>query len=299
MTLIEMRIKELQEAIDELNPITKDDLVLLSQEIDKRNPKAIAIKKWHSDLMRYCYEIKDAIRLDVNYAYNLSLIGEIPYSIKDLKIHLGEGDISNYRIAPYVDINFCDSRMHLVDFKRHLKSDIALDKKTEMNIDGRPDKSYYYYNDELMAIITFIFRKNDDDLVISRSEILNYIKNDGSLSVDILIKNRTFNANNLHDASLMYEEVSNSRKNIIDSLYLFTVGVIRNYHPEYTLLEIKNLTSNFDVTTLTLRDHFIRLGTSGFKEWLQDSNNTSGETWLKYIVDENGITLCEYMISVL
>lgn len=86
-----------------------------------------------------------------------------------------------------------------VDFKTMLRGDVALNKKTEMRKDGRPEKALYYHEGALIAVIEFGFIIDDDGFIIERKKTLSYTDMDGSQSPQILIKYWEYDEDNTHD----------------------------------------------------------------------------------------------------
>lgn len=68
---------------------------------------------------------------------------------------------------------------HKVDFRRHLKAGINLDKKIVMLPNGRPDHALYSYEGQLIARIRFEFEVDSFNFMTKRTEWLSYVRKSG------------------------------------------------------------------------------------------------------------------------
>lgn len=283
----------------ELNKLTADEQILLNSEINKLNPKALSLKSWYNTLTGYYLDTKDKILNNEITSFTFDDIAHKPYKISDLKEHLNEDDTSVYKIAQYIDVPFSDSKINLVDFTMHLKPNIALNKTTTMLPNGRPGINTYTYDGVVLAKIYFEFEEFDG-LVTRRKEILKYIKNDGTESNPILIKEKSYDMSNLSDAGLVMKERITARTLIVDSLNLFILGVLSNYNPTKTQPELIEMVIPYWDATNTIRRKYVDIAGTEWKTSLQaeDINNLPADrTWLAYIIDANNTTLLDYIIS--
>lgn len=301
MTKLEL-LESLKVSYNELNYMTADEQIVLTQEIDHRNDKALAIKDWLNNLSSKYNELKSKIENDEITEYTFDIIPEKPYQISELIEQLEAEKISNYKIAPYVDINFIDSRIHLVDFKKDLKPEVALTKKTYRLPNGRPDYNEYYYNGELMAKIDFIFEANENNLLTRRTEKLYYIKNDGTDGISITIKDKIYDINDMSDASLIVQERVNARTYIVNSLNIFILGVLQQYHADKTQEELILMVMPYWNDCEAERIMFIDLGLPNWKNSMAAidiTNLPDDRTWLGYTIDENETTVRDYAYNIL
>lgn len=67
-----------------------------------------------------------------------------------------------------------------IDFRRHLRDGINFEKKVVMLPNGRPDYAEYTYQGEVMARISFIFEVDQFNFMTKRTEILSYMRKNGS-----------------------------------------------------------------------------------------------------------------------
>jgi len=295
-------LEQLDISYNEINVLSADDQIILNQEIHNRNEKALSIRNWYNDLTLKYNDFKIKIQNDEIDYFTFDDLSEIPYQISDLYEHISDEHISNYKIAPYVDVNFIDDRIHLVDFKRHLKANVALTKKTYRAADGRPTYNEYYYDGELMAKIYFIFESNENNLLTRRTEKLVYIKNDDTEGNLITIKDKIYDINDVSDASLVVQERVTARQYIVDSLNIFILGVLAQYHPDNTQNENIMMVLPYWNDTEAQRLMFIDLGLPDWKNSLAaiDINDLPEDrAWLGYVIDANGTTVRDYAYNTL
>jgi len=293
-------LKILETSYKELVSLTADEVILLNYEITKNNPKAMAIKSWMNEVSSYYFTKKEEILNETSTVINFDAVGLMPYKFEDLKDTFNVDDTSEYRIAPYVDVPFSDSKINFVDFKRDLKPEVYLEKTTYRGHDGRPTLNEYHYNGELMATIKFEFEADENNIIISRKEILNYIKNDGSKSMDILIKNKTFDSNNPSDMAMMVKERIQAREYIIGYIQIFTLGVMKNYNTDKTHDEVVDMLMPY---WDECEEHRLKFLEVGLQLWRDDiaaiDLDTTEHTFMGYVIDGDGTTLKDYLIYLL
>jgi len=295
-------LQNLEVSYKEMSSITTDFQIILTKEINHRTDKALAIRDWYTEVTKAYIDFKTKINNDEITEFTFDVVGNIPYSFEELYEHSKDENVSNYKIAPYVDVNFIDDRIHLVDFKRQLKANIALTKKTYRSSDGRPTYNEYFYNNELMAKIYFIFESNENNLLTRRTEKLVYIKNDGSEGDLITIKDKIYDITDVSDASLIVQERVNARIYLVDSLNIFILGVLAQYHPTNTQNENIMMVLPYWNEIESERMMFINLGLPDWKDSMAaiDINNLSTDhTWLGYVIDANGTTVRDYAYNIL
>lgn len=293
-------LQTLNVSYKELVNLTADEVILLNYEITKNNPKAMAIKSWLNTVSKYYFDTKQQIENDENPIINFDAVGLIPYKLSDLSDTFNVDDQSEYRIAPYIDVPFSDSKINFVDFKRDLKPEIYLEKVVSRGHDGRPIKSEYKYNGELMAVINFMFEADENNIVTRRKEILNYIKTDGTLSMDILIKDKTYDSNNPSDMAMMVKERVSAREYIIGYIQIFAIGVLKNYNPDKTHDEIVDMLMPYWDYCEEHRIKFLEVGLSLWRDDLAATDlDTTEYTFLGYVIDEEGTIFRDYLVYLL
>lgn len=206
--------------------------------------------------------------------------------------------LSKYRIIDLLNEDFKYLPIENIDFVRHVKADIALNKVVTKGIDGRPIKSEYFYGDIIHAEIVFSFEATDDNILISRKETLFYYKENGQKSPAILIKSKTFDPiSNPTDAELVVAERVNSRQAIVSGINGFLSGVLANALgitiPE-VIVTIQPFWQEYEKDRLS----FIDFGLPDWGNKLQLINlNSTVHTWLGIPVDNNGTTVRDYIVS--
>lgn len=207
-------------------------------------------------------------------------------------------DLDDFKIQDLVDEIFDDQPANLIDFKRHLQADKALNKIPYFNLNGRPSYAEYYYNDVLYAKRLFEFIVDPStDLIQQRIEKLIYIKRDDSEGPEIVIKNKTYDLQVEGDRKAVKKERNDARSSIIDDIEMVIAGV----------LEVA-LSINLDDTIVLIEPFwgeysndiykFINLGSETFKDALAAIDlNTTSYTWLSIPVDQQGTTVRDYMVS--
>jgi len=293
---------DLKNCYNEINHIPSDYQIILNQEIENRNPKALTIRDWYNNLTAVYNRLKGEIENDEITYFSFDEISDIPHTMLELYTDVENNKISNYKISPYVDVNFTDDRIHLVDFKRHLQADVALVKKNHREANGRPTYNEYFYNDELMAKITFTFISNENNLLTQRSETLQYVKNDDSFGTEIVIKNKFYNLSDPSDAALVTQERICARTYIVDALNIFILGVLMNYHPDKTQNDVIEMMLMYWEECEISRKRFIDLGLPSWKNEIEaiDINDLPADcTWFAYVINGEGTTVKDYAYNTL
>ena len=312
--LQKLELKILEDSYQELKKSTIDLInpVLLVQGLNFMNEVAISINEWNLNFNKYYYDKKVEIESTPisNVSINFDEVGIFPSNNKLLDESLKLSNKSEYKIAPYIDKPFTDEKINQVDFKRDLKSNIVLNKKVIRIPNGRPLKSEYYLDDELMAVIYFTFETNTSNLVTRRTETLKYIKSIKNETTDLFedvegnsikIKEKIYDLSNISDASLAVKERINSRSYLVESIMIFINGVLQQYHPDKSQYEIITMiTSYWDYSEKDRKD-FVDLGLEYWEENLIAMSNPAPAeySWLDYVIDGNGTTVKDYIISVI
>ena len=154
----------------------------------------------------------------------------------------------------------------------------------------------YLYDGEIMAEIIYIFR--GAPLMTRRTEVLYYKLSNGTNSNPIVIKDKIFDMTNGKDRKCVIEEREIARKNIINDVNGFLLGVIKNITSQDETF-IMNLISPFFIEIEQLEHEYVRLGTSNYITYISNIDlNTTPYTWLSYEVSP-GTTIKDYLVSTL
>lgn len=202
---------------------------------------------------------------------------------------------SDYKITALIDEQFDDLTINLVDFKRHLRAEIVLDKTLTRGLDGRPVQKDYFYSGTQYAKLIYTFVTNADNFVIERTESIYYIKNDDTDGIEVKISHRTYDPTNLGDVALMMQERTQARSFIIEEIKAFTAGVLQQ--APMTIPQIIALTIGFWNDHSGLMNEFIGLGYEGFKDAIAAIDTTVDYTWLGTVWNVDGDTLQDYFVS--
>ena len=184
-----------------------------------------------------------------------------------------------------------------IDFKRHLRKDIALTKKVKKIPNGRPEWAKYYWNGDLIAEIEFIFDTSAGNLMTRRREYLYYYRGNGEKSYPILIKDKTYDMSDLHDGNLVVMERVQARESIVSEIKAFLSGVLMQalQQPlDQVVIAIKPFWDSFKLD----RDDFIELATTDWRDALLAIDlTTTPYTFLAIPIDQNGTTVRDYIVS--
>lgn len=223
---------------------------------------------------------------------------------------------SPYKIMSLVNPDFRGLPIENVDFKRHLRGDIALDKKVTMHSNGRPEKSEYYNGTDLVCKITFTFQ-DANFLLTERKEFIHQMKEDGSWSDGFLIKKKTYDHTHEVDGFLAVEERIDARKHIISSMKAFLSGVIMTVLQK-DIIEVIEMISPFWDASEVQRRKFQEFGTEEWKGFISTLDLasapafgtqaftdlvTSGDiknapyAYFKIPIDVHGTTIQDYMVG--
>ena len=205
---------------------------------------------------------------------------------------------SQYRIIGLINPEFESRQLENIDFSRHLKRDIFLNKKITMGDNGRPIKSDYYHGPDLVASIEFDFEFNSNNLITKRRLYLVYFKENGEKSNRMLIKYKEYDINDMVDGAAMVKERSQARKMIIDSVKAFLSGVLTKALSK-TLPEVIEVVAPFwkeyDVDILS----YVELGDNSWVSKIKqiDLARTTHK-WLRVKISDTS-TVADYIIAQL
>lgn len=206
-------------------------------------------------------------------------------------------DIEQYKISAYVEPYWEDLPIHSLDFARHLKPDVALDKKTVKGDNGRPIRADYYCPSGVkMCEIYWDFTSNTDNIITEKLVYLRYVKNDDTFSDPILIKKKTYNLADLNDGELAFAERIEARDAIFRSLKAFASGVVMQAFQVNQAAAIDMAKPFFDEYDLAIRD-FVELGHPEWKDSLTALDLTTTPYTFLAIPITSGVTLRDYIVT--
>lgn len=219
----------------------------------------------------------------------------------DLQTLVDEHDstpTSPFRIMELINNDFKGLPLENIDFKHHAKRDIALNKHVVMLPNGRPDKSEYFYNGDLVAEIRFSFQ--DQNYLMTEKKLhLYYVREDGTYSEPILIKHKIYDHTDLKDGSDAVKERIDAREEIVAGMKAFLSGVLMQALNQTIDQVIITITPFWDETKAN-RDKFIEFGTDEWKNQITviDLGSTP-HTYLAIPINQEGTTVKDYLIGSL
>lgn len=299
-----LQLKILEESYQELKDVTINtiDTVVLLEKLNFMDTTAIAIRDWSQTLSNYYYTKKAEIEADTTGSVDINFdeVGQIPYTMNDLKNSQKGNSSSDYKIAEYVDKPFIDSKIDRVDFGRDLKLGIVTDKKVFRISNGRPSKIEYRINNILVAIIYITFETQGNNLISKRTETLVYIKKDGTEGIPIKIKEKSFDMDNADDRATIVKERKISRQFIFDDIQAFVNGVLLQYNPSKTQYEVLDMIEVYMKASEDLVRSFINRGMKYWEDSLRalpTPVNDATMSWMNYVYDADNHTVKDYIIS--
>lgn len=199
------------------------------------------------------------------------------------------------RVIDIVDEQFAQWAPSKIDFRKHLKPNIYLQKNVIMLPNGRPQKALYSYNGELIAEIEFTFQTNAFNFMIRRIERLAYYKRSGGLSDQWVIADDMYDQNNPYHLREMMKERSGARALIIEEVKAFLNGVLAQFYlPQgKTYPEILEVAGTFWDKYSTPIDSWINVGAPQFHQTL------TAETEFTFLDFEvaTGVTVRAYVLN--
>lgn len=128
-------------------------------------------------------------------------------------------EIDRLRILDLVAYEFRDWHPSKIDFTRHLKNGVFLEKRdVQMLKNGRPVRAVYYYGNDKVAEIVFEFTSDEIGFMTRRTEKLGYFSKDEYIHEQWVISDEFFSGSNSYQHLKRLEERTNARQLIIDAL---------------------------------------------------------------------------------
>lgn len=143
-------------------------------------------------------------------------------------------EVDRLRILDLVAYDFKDWHPSKIDFTKHLKTGVFLQKReVQMTKNGRPIRAVYYYGDVRVAEIVFEFESDSLNFMTRRIEKLGYHSKDEDIHEYWVISDESFSATNTYQHLKRLQERTDARQWIIDSLRadidkFLTVSVSQN-----------------------------------------------------------------------
>jgi hypothetical protein len=205
-------------------------------------------------------------------------------------------DLEDYKIRTLVSEAHDDELVYNLNFKTHLKADVALAKTVYMQGDGRPFLKELKHSGITYAVVYTYYIVNAGGLLERKSKYLHYLKDNDELSPPILIFDKTYGVEDTH---FVIAEKITSRKNILSKIKSdIMVGLIWANptvpHPDIVAMGV---TFAHD-TDLYQRD-FADYGYPFFKDFVVAVDTaTPGYEWMDTLVAPT-VTMKDYIIGAL
>lgn len=199
------------------------------------------------------------------------------------------------RVMDYVQDQFLNLPPSKIDFRRHLKENIYLQKNVLMLPNGRPQKALYSYNNELIAEIEFVFEVSSFNFMTRRTEKLSYYKRNNTVTEHWVLADDIYLESNPYHLREMMKERSEARSMIFEEVKAFLNGVLAQFYlPQgWTYLQILGVAGDFWNAYSNDIDAWINVGSPRFATNLNAETNFS---FLDVTVAEN-TTVRQYILA--
>ena len=129
-------------------------------------------------------------------------------------------------ITDIIDDAFINLPKDKIDFRRHLKNGIYLNKVVTMLKNGRPSYCIYEYQGTSYARIRFEFLTNAFNLVSNKKTWLGFYNLNGDIITEYLLTNELIDLNSLYGLQKAVEERFQARSYIFDEIKSYVNAVI-------------------------------------------------------------------------
>lgn len=158
----------------------------------------------------------------------------------DQWIVLEEDDFNSYlrtkntdtslRVFGLVHDQFKDLHPSKIDFRRHLRPEIYLQKSVTILPNGRPDKAVYSFDGQDICEIKFEFESDSLNFMRRRTELLSYYKKSGERGEQFAIADDFYSLDNPYHLQIIMQERSEARSMIIEQVKAFLNGVLAQFY---------------------------------------------------------------------
>lgn len=199
------------------------------------------------------------------------------------------------RVMDYVDEKFATLPPSKIDFRRHLKENLYLQKSVTMLPNGRPQVATYTLDGFLIAEIEFVFETNAFNFMTRRTEKLSYYKRNNTKSDQWVIADDFFDVANPYHLREMMKERSEARSMIFEEVKAFLNGILAQFYlPQgWTYGQILEVAGDFWVTYSSDIDAWINVGSPRF------ATNLTADTEFDFldVVVSEGVTVRQYVLT--
>jgi len=279
-----------KEITKRLNPL------MFIEELESIGLEASELKDMHAKFPNYQYKLtlKKEPNADGKTALD-ALISSHDYSVIAAVVDTVEA----LKIGKYAELEMIKQPYNVFDFKRHLKPPMSLNKVVTRSPDGRPKEANYFIDEELLCRVQFVFRNQIDSIMMHRrAEVLNYVKQDGTWTPDILIKKKTYDKTNPNDLFSIIEERESARAYLIKYITGAATGALLVNNPTWDTDHVAVVVAPFLEYCKDMTYNFIKIGTEDFCHYIEALDVTQEYTWLKTEI-QGGVTLQKFMVDTL
>lgn len=200
------------------------------------------------------------------------------------------------KITELVDEGFIDLPTYKIDFRRHLKDGVILAKTVIMSQNGRPLKSEYKYNGELIADIVFEFETNSFNLVTRRKEKLGYYNKNGDVLNYYTISDESWDLSQTYYLARTINERYAARFKVFDEIKAYINAIMLSTYLGQGLTYENVLTDgyNFWKEYSSDIDAWLHIGASG--PFVDRITNDSVFAFLNFEISPN-ISIRDWIIT--
>lgn len=130
------------------------------------------------------------------------------------------------RISSIIDDSFSTLPIDKIDFRRHLKEGICLNKVVVMLKNGRPSYCTYEYDGTTYVRIRFEFTHNSFNLVTNKKTWLGFYNTNGDILHEYILTDETTDLSTLYGLQKSVNERYQARSYIFDEIKSYVNAVI-------------------------------------------------------------------------
>lgn len=201
------------------------------------------------------------------------------------------------RVMSLVHPNFGIDHPSKIDFRRHLKPEVTLNKKPYYLANGREDKTIYTHQGVPIAVIAIEYETNLMNFITRRKKKLGYYNNAGEIEEYFLLEDQVYDLNDPVFQAEAVRERTDGRGFIMDQIRGFINGILaQKYIPMgKTYQEILDIAGQFWQEYSVDIDDWIKTGSSNLKNKITTDTQFD---FLEYAF-QGPLTVRTYIISKL
>lgn len=155
-----------------------------------------------------------------------------------------------------------------IDFRRHLKTGVNLQKTVSMLMNGRPEKSEYWLNGSKICEIRFDFVTDPFNFMLKRTEMLGYVTQSNVILEYYPIHDQDYNPMDTHHARERIRERVEARTIILDEIKAKVEQFLFGYLTAQgqTYIQILTTAGEFWSAYASIVSSWQNTGTTAFKD---------------------------------